>query len=145
MGFNSGFKGLKLLHQVGDLFELNVKPRCPNINIYVHLLVQINNTWYNYFFSCGAAAVASSHFHVALLLWPPHIFMWRCCCGLLTFEVSRSNTTMHHSRQNTSERVISSSQRCLSKTPNTYKRQINMLAAGLETIYQEASDRRNTS
>ena len=42
--------------------------------------------------------------------------------GLLIHEVSRSHTTTHHSRQDSSGRVISSSQRPLPNDTDTYNR-----------------------
>jgi len=53
--------------------------------------------------------------------------------GLLIHEVSRSHTTTHHSRYDSSERVINSSQRPLYlSTHNTQNRQISMPPAGFE-------------
>jgi hypothetical protein len=51
--------------------------------------------------------------------------------GLLFHEVSRSHTTTHHSRQDSSGRVISSSQRSLPLPDNTqHSRQTNIHAPG---------------
>ena len=53
--------------------------------------------------------------------------------GLLIHEVSRSNTMTHHSRQDSSGRVISSSQSPLrDNTPNTHNRQTSMPPVGFE-------------
>jgi hypothetical protein len=50
--------------------------------------------------------------------------------GLLILEVSRSQTTTHHSRYDSSGRVISSSQRPV--PDNTHNRQTSMPPAGFE-------------
>jgi len=50
--------------------------------------------------------------------------------GLLILEVSRSHTTTRYSRQDSSGRVISSSQRPL--PDNTHNRQTSMLPVGFE-------------
>jgi hypothetical protein len=34
-----------LLHQVGDLFELNVKLRCQNVNLWIIMLLLVTLTW----------------------------------------------------------------------------------------------------
>ena len=53
---------------------------------------------------------------------------------LLILEVSRSRTTTHHSRQGSSGRVTSSSQRSLiDNTHNIYNRQTSMPPSGIRT------------
>ena len=53
--------------------------------------------------------------------------------GFLILEVSKSHTTMHHSRYDSSGRVISPSQRPLPyNTQNTHKKQTSMLPVGFE-------------
>ena len=53
--------------------------------------------------------------------------------NLLIQEVSRSHTTTHHSRQDSSGRVISSSQRPLpGNTHNTHNRKTSMSSVGFE-------------
>ena len=47
---------------------------------------------------------------VNIIIFPPVSLRLNACYGLI-LEVSKSHTTMHHSRQNSSGRVISSSQR----------------------------------
>jgi hypothetical protein len=51
--------------------------------------------------------------------------------GLLIHEVSRSHTTTHQSRQDSSGRVINSSQRPLT-THNTHHRETSMPTVGFE-------------
>ena len=55
------------------------------------------------------------------------------CYGLLIHEVSSSHTTTHHSRQNSSGRVISSSQRPLPHNTQHYSRQTFMSPGGIRT------------
>ena len=52
--------------------------------------------------------------------------------SLLILEVSRSHTTTHHSRQDSSGRVISSSQRLLPDNTNTHNRHTSMPPLGFE-------------
>ena len=55
--------------------------------------------------------------------------------GLLIHKVSRSHTTTHYSRYDSSGRVISSSQRPLpDNTPNTHNRQTSMPPVGFEPM-----------
>ena len=52
--------------------------------------------------------------------------------GLLIHEVSRSHTTTHHGRWDSSGRVISSSRDLYQTTHNTHNRQTSMPPLGLE-------------
>ena len=62
--------------------------------------------------------------------------------GLLIHEVSRSHSTTHHSRQDSSGRLICSSQRPL-ETNNTHNRQTPMPPVGFEPTIS-ASERPQT-
>ena len=56
--------------------------------------------------------------------------------GLFIHEVSRSHTTMHYSQQDSSEWVITSSQRPLpDNTQNTHNRQTSMPPVGFEPTF----------
>jgi len=57
--------------------------------------------------------------------------------GLLIHDFSRSHKTTHHSREDCSGRVISSSQRLLPTIHNTHNRQISMSTVGFETTVSE--------
>ena len=76
-------------------------------------------------------------------------FLWRdnppVGQGLPISEVSRSHKTTHHSRQDSSGRVISSSQRPLSDNTQ-HSQQTNIHApGGIRTQSQQASGRRPTA
>jgi hypothetical protein len=71
--------------------------------------------------SCGCAA--------QYRLWPPVAVQPSAGCGLLIHEVSCSHTTTRHIRQDSSGRVISSSQRPLPQCFPTAGPGINYRAA----------------